>query len=117
MYTQSLIQQRINIVESKYRFEEKLKQILENYTVKDNVVVFNGRDVVDIEEGYFVRKEEYGTLEEAIRNINLNTQGIRIIEEGEEGDHKFIIGDVCRSLNECMMEKSVYNIGRMEDVC
>lgn len=102
---------RIDVIEAKYRFETELKDILEKYTVNDNVIIYNGSKAIDLQEGYFVPQKECETIEEAVRVMDLNSQAIRIIE-----GKKFIVGDCYKSLCECLSCENVFSIERLENV-
>jgi hypothetical protein len=58
-------------------------------------------------KGYFVTTEdkEYNTLNEAIKNCNIQSQGIRVIN-----NERFQVGDVVRHFSECDKEKTIMDI-------
>lgn len=88
-------------------YREGLENLMEKYTIRDNVFVYNNRMVYEITEGYFVEKSKHNSLLEAIRGCNgeFGKYGIRIIENKE-----FVVGEIKKLISECPQDSIIYNI-------
>lgn len=106
--TKSAIQVANEFLEVRLSFEKDLKEILEKYEVKNNIFVCNSMGMAEeCHKGYYGELNTYPTLEEAVRNCNIISQGIRI------HDGQYSIGNLynnLRDVNESLVvdcEKSI----------
>ena len=81
MQTKSKIQVLAELLEAKERFFSSLKQLTEQYVVKDNVFCCGVDGVVEEpDHGYFGQVQEFKNLDDAMNDFNILQQGIRIKE-------------------------------------
>jgi hypothetical protein len=109
MNNKSIIQLQLESIQSKSKFEQDIKDILEHYDVKDCVFGVN-EGAYEMTNGYFIPLCTYDNLTEAVREMNTN-QAIRIVENED-----FIVGDVYKCLSDCADNKEVFNIEFLENV-
>lgn len=111
MYTKSLIQQNLEIFQLKENFNEGISSLMEKYNIEDSIFVISGGSVKELTKGYFVVEKEYDNINDAIRNCNINTQGIRIIE-----NNKFSVGTIYSNLSKCPKNSNILDVELYEDV-
>lgn len=110
MFTKSLIQQQMEVIEERTNFEAQLNELLEAYNVEDSIFHQTSKGMEELTNGYFCEKSKFETLHEAIREMT-NNQAIRIIENQE-----FILGDIHYSLTNCMDSEKVYDVEFSENI-
>lgn len=113
MYTKSIIHQKAEIINAKNNFKQSLEQLMEKFDIEDSVFVYAGNvaGMKEIVEGYFVIDAEYDNIDEAMSACDVNTMGIRIIE-----NDKFQIGKIHALITECEKDKKVFDLKRLKDV-
>ena len=111
MYTKSIIQQTVEALQVKNSFKAALEQLMDKYTIEDSVFVFKNGKLHEAVEGYFEVDTEYTTLSEAISNCDLNTMGVRVIN-----NQTFVNGKLKRTISECNSESQVFDLDRLENV-
>lgn len=109
MYTKSIIQQRIEAFQIKNDFRLALENLMNKYTIDDSVFVYNN-GLKEIVEGYFIENGEYTDLATAISECDVNTMGIRVVE------NKFYIGSIHNKISECEDNKPIFDIKRLENI-
>lgn len=95
MQTKSNIQLIKESIQLKNSIKESLNNIMDKYTVEDSVFMWrNGLN--ECTQGYFEVVSEFENLNEAIAVLNVNTQGIRILN-----NTTFQVGNIYSSIVEC----------------
>ena len=79
MQTKSEIQMIKESLEMKENFRKGLSVLIDKYLVEDSILSYDGVKIRDNKTGYFVVENEYQSLEDAMKNFDLNNS-IRIIE-------------------------------------
>ena len=87
IYVRGFIDMAVEEMQKASLFKTSLENILENYTIQDNVFIYNDGKAEEATSGYFANMNEYDTLTEALKHYNINTDGIRIIN-----NRKFQVG-------------------------
>ncbi len=105
MNTISNIQKFLQTIDIKERFKNSIYNIIESYSIQGNIFTMdcNG-NVLEMISGYFVEEKEYDNLNECVKDMNINKQAIRIIED------KFILGTLEQQLSLCDENKKVIDI-------
>lgn len=99
MNQKSAIQIIGEMLMAKEAFGNHLQSINEQYQIKDNIFVCGGNhDAIEPQEGYYGEVATYESLEDALENFNVITQGIRI----HEG--KFSVGNLYKKLSDVQEE-------------
>lgn len=111
MYTRSLIQQNLEILKAKENFNEGVSSLMEKYNIEDSIFVISNGSVKELTKGYFVIEKEYDNINEAIRNCNINTQGVRVVE-----NNKFMVGSIFSHLSQCPENSNILDVELYEDV-
>ena len=111
MYTKSIIQQTVEALQVKDSFRIAIEQLMDKYTIEESVFVFKNGMLHEAIEGYFEVDKEYTTISEAISNCNLNTMGIRVIN-----NQTFVTGNLKRTISECNSEAQVFDLDKLENV-
>ena len=111
MYTKSLIQQNLEILHLKENFNDGVSSLMEKYNIEDSIFVINNGSVKELTKGYFVIENEYDNIDDAIRNCNINTQGIRVVE-----NKKFTTGTIYYNLSKCPKGANILDIELYENV-
>ena len=111
MYTKSIIQQQIELFNTKDKFRRGIESLMEKYTIEDSVFILNSNNLFEATDGYFSLVNEYDNLNEAISNCDINTMGIRVMN-----DTKFQTGTLHNSITECKEGSSVFDLKRLENV-
>lgn len=107
MYKRSTIQMQIEQNELKNKLGNAIEQLLEKYTVNDIVFGLVNGQPAEMTKGYMVEMKQYDTLKQAITEMKV-TQVVRF--DGE----KYYIGDFKSQLNECNVEKPIFDIELLE---
>lgn len=101
MYTKSKIQLIKESLSKKHDFECGLTELMDKYNITDAIFVIR-ENINEVKLGYFDTVASYDTLNEAIKNCDINTQGIRIIENNE-----YQVGTICNNLSQCNSDKII----------
>jgi hypothetical protein len=111
MWTKSKIQMINEMISLQNNYKEGLENLMEKYTIEDNIFLFKNGQIMEATKGYFVKKGEYSTLKEALENCNYSFDkvGIRIIN-----NTTFEVGDIKSKLSECnISENQVFDINNV----
>ena len=113
MLTKSKIQLIKESLKISNDYREGLENLINKYTIEDSVFVYRNNAIYEATQGYFEVKNEYNTLQDAIRNYNAVNPNcaIRIVN-----NEKFIVGEVKRCLSDCNKESKVFDINRLTDI-
>ena len=111
MNTISNIQKFLQTVDAKERFKNSIYDIIENYSVQGNIFASdcNG-NVIEAMTGYFVEEKEYSNLNECVKDMNINKQAVRVVE------NKFVLGTLERQLSSCNETKKVIDVQYLQYV-
>jgi hypothetical protein len=107
MFTKSKIQQILESREHINNFSESLSYIMEKYNIEDSIFIYSNGSAKEVTKGYFEVICEYNSIKEAAKDIDLNTMGIRIIN-----NDKFQLGNVKKLISECDREKTIMDINK-----
>jgi hypothetical protein len=110
MYTKSIIQQKVEVLQAKSSFKNSIETLMEKYNIEDSVFVFHNGALQEVVEGYFVTEQEYSNLDEAISNCDITSMGVRII------GNTFQIGKLHNKISECANDKKIFDLKRLEIV-
>lgn len=111
MYTKSLIQQHREISNIKESVTDKLTDLMDNYMVKDNIFMIENLIPVEVESGYFVPHITYDNISEAIKNMDIVRDCVRIQE-----NKTFTIGRIYKTLSECSECPQIFDIKSSQNV-
>lgn len=111
MLTKSKIQLIKEQLEVSNDYREGLENLMDKYMIEDSTFVYKNGMVYEATSGYFVEKSAYTSLQDAVRACNINTCGIRIIENKE-----FIVGELKKTLSECSNDQKIFDITKLVDV-
>lgn len=111
MYTKSLIQQYREILNIKESVTEKLTDLVETYTVIDNIFMVHDLTPVEVDKGYFVPYSEYTSIDEAVKNMDIVKDSIRI-----QNSKVFTIGRVYNNLSECSDHPKIFDIRSSQNI-
>ena len=107
MFTKSKIQQILESREHINNFSESLSYIMEKYNIEDSIFIYSNGSAKEVTKGYFEVIGEYNSIKESMKDIDLNTMGIRIIN-----NDKFQLGNVKKLISECDREKTIMDINK-----
>ena len=110
MYTKSIIQQTIEKLHEKDSFRIAIENLMNKYIIEDSVFVFRKGYMKEVVEGYFETTAEYDNLAEAISDCDPYTMAIRVT-----GD-KFQVGVVHNKISECLENKNIFDLQKLEDI-
>lgn len=111
MLTKSKIQLIKEQLEVSNDYREGLENLMDKYMIEDSTFVYKNGMVYEATLGYFVEKSVHTSLQDAVRACNINTCGIRIIENKE-----FIVGELKKTLSECSNDQKIFDITKLVDV-
>ncbi len=111
MLTKSKIQLIKEQLEVSNDYREGLENLMDKYMIEDSTFVYKNGMVYEATSGYFVEKSVHTSLQDAVRVCNVNTCGIRIIENKE-----FIVGELKKTLSECSNDQKIFDITKLVDV-
>lgn len=111
MYTKSIIQQAVENFKVKDNFKTAINNLMEKYNIEDSVFVIKNGFLHEATKGYFVVEKEYDSLDLAISECNVNTMGVRVMNNA-----KFQTGKLTKTLSECEEDKQVFDLDRLEDI-
>ena len=93
--TKSAIQIMNEMIDTRNKFHECLIQINKKFDIKNHIFVCDVHgEATELNNGYFVESQKYDTLEDAINNLNIFTQGIWITE------NQFSVGNIYQNLSD-----------------
>lgn len=110
MFTKSIIQQQVELIQERAKFAGDINSLLESYRIIDGVFGVRQCNTFELSKGYFVEVKEFNSIDEAIKEMDQRSQAVRIIE------NRFILGDVYNNLNDIPSDKTVFSIEFLEDV-
>ena len=105
MQTKSKIQLIIENNRVKESYGEGIMNLLNKYTIKDNIFVCENGIVKEFVNGYFEIHNEYNNITEALRNCDINRESIRIIN-----NEKFQTGSTYKTLSECSKDYPIMDV-------
>lgn len=111
MWTKSKIQLIKESYELQSNYREGLMNLMEKYNIVDNIFTFKNGQIFEATKGYFIKKNEYQSLDEALNGCNhlFDNMGIRIIN-----NNTFELGEIKTTLSECnVSENSVFDINNV----
>lgn len=114
MYTKSIIQQHAELLRTKDDFRCMIENLMEKYNIEDSVFVYaNNRynSIYEVTDGYFVTENEYDSISEAVSACDVNTMGIRVMQNS-----KFQVGKIHKFITECDKDKRIFDLKRLENV-
>lgn len=111
MNTKSIIQQIFEAFQLKNTFKIALEKLMDKYTIEDSVFLFKNGTLHEATEGYFEVEKEFDSLNEAISNCNVHTNGIRVTNNS-----KFTVGSIRKTISECNSEAQVFDLDRLENI-
>ena len=96
-WKKSAIQVAAEIMNAKYHFSQDIQKVQEKYQVPNYVFRCHPSDgrAVDVNTGLYLEKARYSTLEEAVENLDILSQGLRVYQDGNE--YHYAIGDLFSS--------------------
>lgn len=80
MFQKSIIQQILENNTALNTFKNYLNNLLESYTIQDNVFIYSNNKIYECETGYMVIDSEHDNLQDAIREMKSLNDCIRIID-------------------------------------
>ena len=107
MFTKSKIQQILETRQHNDNFFDSLNCIMEKYNIEDSIFMYSNGSAKEVVKGYFEVAGEYDNIKEAAKDIDLNTMGIRVMNNS-----KFQLGRVCAMISECDREKTIMDINK-----
>lgn len=110
MFTKSIIQQTVESMQMKNNFKSAIEQLMERYNIEDSIFAFKNGLMQEVVDGYFVVENEYDNLNAAISECNINTMGIRII------NNTFQVGTIHTKISECATDKPIFDIKKLESI-
>ena len=111
MYTKSIIQQTIEVLRAKENYKAAIENLMARYNIEDSVFVLKNGFLHEAVEGYFTVESIYDSLEKAISECDINTMGIRVMN-----NKIFQTGKIHRNISECDADKTVFDLDRLEDI-
>lgn len=111
MYTKSLIQQHREMYSIKESFNDGISNIMEKYNIEDSIFVLLNGFVKELTKGYFVVEKEFDNINEAIRECNINTMGVRVLNNSN-----FQIGTIYNTISQCPKDSKILDIESLENV-
>jgi hypothetical protein len=111
MQTKSNIQLIKEAIALKESAMLSLNNLMDKYTIEDSVFTFNNGLMYECTDGYFEVVNEYDNISEAVRNTDIKTQAIRVINNSS-----FQVGMVHSILSECSADNKVFDLKRLESV-
>lgn len=112
MWTKSKIQLIKESITLANDYKVRMENIMDKYIIEDSIFIYNGR-VQEVTQGYFVEKDRYNNIHEAIKACGGNyiSNGIRVINNKE-----FIVGDIKTYLSECSNSQNVFDINAITNI-
>lgn len=94
MWTKSYIQLQVEKIEERSIFVKDIIKIMEKYQIQDGVFGIANKNTYELSKGYFVETKSFDDLNDLIKEMDQNTQAVRITEG------KFILGNVYNNLTD-----------------
>lgn len=110
MWTKSYIQLQVESIQERAKFANDITKILENYQIQDGVFGIKNNNTYELSCGYFVAEKTFDTMDQLIKEMNQNTQAVRITEG------KFILGNVYSLMCDIPEGAKIFSIEFLEDV-
>lgn len=104
MYTKSLIQQKLELIQKRESFKESLNNVMNNYIIEDAFFGLSNNGMYEAVKGYFIEGKEYTNLDEAVREMKYD-QVIHVLE-----NKTFVVGDLVSQLSNCPKEAHIYDV-------
>lgn len=104
MNTKSRIQLIREELDNNNAFKIELKNLTDEFLVKDNIFEFKNGEMVECDCGYFVAEKEYDTLADLFENVTY-LDAVRIVE-----NNKFVVGKTYTKLNDCPKDSNIVYI-------
>lgn len=111
MQTKSNIQLIKESIAIKEAAKTSLNNLMDKYTIEDSVFAFKNGIMYECTDGYFEVISEYDNVNEAVKNADVNSQSIRVIN-----NTIFQVGNVHTILTECASDNKVFDLNRLESV-
>ena len=111
MYTKSIIQQTVEMLNAKNNFKASIEHLMEKYTIEDSAFTMKNGFLHEAVNGYFNVENSYESLDEAIHNCNNTNAYVRVINNKE-----FQVGTVYKSISECCKDKQIFDLDRLEQI-
>jgi adenine-specific DNA methylase len=105
MYTKSIIQQTAENLKLKDNFRTALENLMEKYNIEDSVFIYKNGSLYEAVEGYFNVDSVYDSLTKAVSESDVNTMGIRIMN-----NKVFQTGKLYKTLSECSEDSQVLDL-------
>ena len=111
MYTKSLIQQHLEMIDLLESFKSHINDIMDNVIIENSVFGINKMgSACEMVTGYFVEDKTFDNLDDCIKNIERN-QYVRISENSQ-----FSTGHIYYSLMNCPNNKKVLDLETLKYV-
>lgn len=104
MKTKSRIQEIREELDNNNLYKNEIKKLTDTFLVKDNIFAFNGREMYECVDGYFVAEKEYDTITDLFENVTYH-DAIRIKENST-----FVVGKHYNKLNDCPKDADIVYI-------
>lgn len=111
MQTKSNIQLIKESIAIKEAARTSLNNLMNKYTIEDSVFAFRNGMMYECTDGYFEVINEYDNVNEAVKNTDIKSQSIRVIN-----NTTFQVGNVHTILTECDADNKVFDLNRLESV-
>lgn len=111
MYTKSLIQQYREILNVKESVIDKLSDLMDSYMVKDNIFMIENQNPREVESGYFVPFNTFDSISEAVKNMDIVRDSVRIQE-----NKTFTVGRIYNTLSECSDYPQIFDINTTQSI-
>ena len=116
MWQRSAIQQMTEMQNTMFAFKTTLNKIMECYNVQNNIFGIISGTPLEITSGYFIVESEYDNFDEAMRNFDINSNLVRIVE-----NKKFYVGTYANRIADVeegkIAEGKVYSIEEQSTIC
>jgi hypothetical protein len=105
MYTKSLIQQHLEMMDLLESFKSHINDIMNNVIIENSVFGINMKgNACEMMTGYFVEDKSFDSLDDCVKNIQKN-QYIQILE-----NKQFVTGYIHYSLMNCPHDKKILDL-------
>lgn len=105
MYTRSIIQQHLEMIDLLESFKSHLNDIMDSVIVENSVFGINMKGTAcEMMTGYFVEDKTFDNLDDCIKNVGKN-QYIQILE-----NKQFVTGNIYYSLMNCPENRRILDL-------
>lgn len=111
MQTKSNIQLIKESIAIKEAAKTSLTNLMDKYNIEDSVFAFKNGMMYECTTGYFEVIGEYNNIDEAVKQANIKSQSIRVIN-----NTTFQVGNIHNILSECAADNKVFDLNRLESV-